>query len=101
LALAVTMMGVLCQKALRYLAARGGRSTTIASILARIKADPQVTPSSLFVIAEENQRGFTLPHLFTGGRAVGTLTIWAIFFLMRFDVFCSQAGRRRFSHRPD
>jgi len=86
LALAVTMMASL-PESVRYLAARGGRSTTIASILTRIKADPQVTPSSLFVIAEENQRGFTLPHLFTGGRAVGTLTIWGIFFLMLFDVF--------------
>jgi AAHS family 4-hydroxybenzoate transporter-like MFS transporter len=86
LALAVTMMASL-PESVRYLAARGGRSTTIASILTRIKADPQVTPSSLFVITEENQRGFTLPHLFTGGRAVGTMTIWAIFFLMLFDVF--------------
>jgi MFS transporter, AAHS family, 4-hydroxybenzoate transporter len=38
-------------------------------------------------MSEESRRGFTLPHLFNDRRAAGTLTLWAMFFLMLFDVF--------------
>ncbi len=86
LALVVAMIAVL-PESVRHLAAKGGSSAKIASILARIHADPTIGPSSVFVLREENRRGFTLPHLFDAGRAIGTVTLWAMFFVMLFDLF--------------
>jgi AAHS family 4-hydroxybenzoate transporter-like MFS transporter len=75
-------------ESVRYLAARGrGYSRTIAAILNRIHPDPAVTPDSMFTVAEESRKGFLLPHLFTGGRGIGTVILWAIFFLQLFALF--------------
>jgi MFS transporter, AAHS family, 4-hydroxybenzoate transporter len=80
-------MIVFLPESVRYLAAKGGYSTQIAAILTRIQQDPTIKPSSVFVMSEERRGGFTLPHLFRDRRAAGTLTLWAMFFLMLFDVF--------------
>jgi AAHS family 4-hydroxybenzoate transporter-like MFS transporter len=84
----VLVMVMRLPESVRYLAARGrGSSGLIASILHRIHPDPTVTPESVFVVAEESRKGFLLPHLFTNGRAIGTVVLWAIFFLQLFDLF--------------
>jgi MFS transporter, AAHS family, 4-hydroxybenzoate transporter len=80
-------MLVLLPESVRYLAAKGGSAAQIAAILTRIRQDPAIKPTSLFVMSEESRGGFTLPHLFHDGRAGGTITLWVMFFLMLFDVF--------------
>ena len=74
-------------ESVRHLAAKGAPASRISDILRRIHSDPQLANDTNFVISEENARGFTLPHLFTEGRSVGTILLWVMFFLMLFDVF--------------
>jgi MFS transporter, AAHS family, 4-hydroxybenzoate transporter len=85
--LVLLVMIVFLPESVRYLAAKGGSSSQIAAILARIRQDPAIKPGSSFVMSEESRGGFTLPHLFHDRRTAGTLTLWAMFFLMLFDVF--------------
>lgn len=85
LALAMVMY---LPESVRYLAASGRTSSgRIAAILHRIHPDPTITPAQLFIVSEESRKGFLLPHLFTSGRAIGTVILWVIFFLQLFDVF--------------
>lgn len=86
LLLVLTMIAIL-PESVRHLAAKGGGSEKIASILRRIHDDPSLTSDSRFVTHEEKRSGFTVPYLFSEGRATGTLALWAMFFLMLFDVF--------------
>jgi AAHS family 4-hydroxybenzoate transporter-like MFS transporter len=74
-------------ESVRHLAAKRADPARIAAILRRIHPDPQLGADTRFVISEETARGFTLPHLFTQRRALGTLLLWIMFFLMLFDVF--------------
>ena len=86
LALAIVMAAAL-PESVRHLTLKSRNSPEIARILRRIHDDPSLTGDASFVMSEERQRGFTLPHLFGEGRAIGTLLLWAMFFLMLFDVF--------------
>lgn len=86
LVLCVVMLTLL-PESVRHLAAKRAEPGRIAAILRRIYPDPQLEGQTRFVISEENAGGFTLPHLFTERRALGTLLLWVMFFLMLFDVF--------------
>lgn len=81
------IMVALLPESVRHLAAKEAPSNRISGILARIHADPNLEGNPKFEISEENARGFTLPYLFTERRAVGTVLLWSMFFLMLFDVF--------------
>jgi AAHS family 4-hydroxybenzoate transporter-like MFS transporter len=81
------IMIVFLPESVRHLAAKGKSSKRIAAILNRIHPDPSVTPTSSFLINEEYRSGFTVAHLFDEGRAVGTITLWAMFFLMLLNLF--------------
>jgi AAHS family 4-hydroxybenzoate transporter-like MFS transporter len=81
------IMIVSLPESVRHLAAKGKSSKRIAAILNRIHPDPSVTPTSSFLINEEHRSGFTVAHLFDEGRAVGTITLWAMFFLMLLNLF--------------
>lgn len=74
-------------ESVRHLAAKKAAPTRIAAILRRIHPDPLLAGETRFMISEENAGGFTLPHLFKERRAVGTILLWAMFFLMLFDLF--------------
>lgn len=86
LALCVAMIVVL-PESVRHLAARNAPPGRIAAILSRIAPDPQLAAGARFMISEDSAPGFTLPHLFRDNRAMGTLLLWLMFFLMLFDVF--------------
>jgi MFS transporter, AAHS family, 4-hydroxybenzoate transporter len=81
------IMVALLPESVRHLAAKKAPSNRVSGILSRIHADPKLEGNPTFEISEENARGFTLPYLFTESRAVGTLLLWVMFFLMLFDVF--------------
>jgi AAHS family 4-hydroxybenzoate transporter-like MFS transporter len=85
--LLVLVMVAFLPESVRHLAAKGKSSERVAAILNRIRADPSVTPTSEFLISEEHRSGFTVAHLFDEGRAVGTITLWAMFFLMLLNLF--------------
>ena len=83
----VIIMIVFLPESVRHLTAKGATSKRIAAILNRIHPDPSVTPTTSFLINEERRSGFTVAHLFNEGRAVGTITLWAMFFLMLLNLF--------------
>jgi MFS transporter, AAHS family, 4-hydroxybenzoate transporter len=83
----VIIMIVFLPESVRHLTAKGAPSKRIAAILNRIHPDPSVTPTTPFLINEERRSGFTVAHLFNDGRAVGTITLWAMFFLMLLNLF--------------
>ncbi|MDB5594224.1 MAG: 4-hydroxybenzoate transporter [Hyphomicrobiales bacterium] len=74
-------------ESVRHLAARSAAPARISAILMRIYPDPHLNPDTRFTISEKHAGGFTLPHLFKHGRAIGTVLLWVMFFLMLFDVF--------------
>ena len=59
-------------ESLRYLLARGAPPARVAAVLARLK--PGVQVAARYVAEEERIVGATVKHLFTRGRALGTLT---------------------------
>ena len=76
---------VFLPESVRHLTAKGAASKRIAAILNRIHPDPSMPTTSF--INEERRSGFTVAHLFNEGRAVGTITLWAMFFLMLLNLF--------------
>lgn len=86
-ALLCVVMVFVVPESVRHLAAKKAAPGRIAAVLRRIDPDPLLTADARFTISEETAGGFTLPHLFKQGRAVGTILLWAMFFLMLFDVF--------------
>ena len=88
LPLALTLLMVFAlPESVRHLTAKGASPARISAILSHIHPDPQLDLGVRFVLGEENVRGFTLPHLFSEKRAIGTLFLWIMFFLMLFDLY--------------
>ena len=69
-------------ESLAFLSARGGDQAVMRKIAIRIA--PALPANAELYIAEERLPGVPLKHLFTEGRAIGTLLLWAIFFLSFF-----------------
>lgn len=72
-------------ESLAFLAATGGERGKIAAILARVKPGIAVAPDAEFHFGEKKPPGAPFKHLFTEGRAAGTVLIWTLFFMS----FCS------------
>lgn len=66
-------------ESLGFLVARGTRSDTVGTIVRQI--DPQADTARGFVFGEERLPGLSVQHLFTGGRATGTLLLWVPYFM--------------------
>jgi AAHS family 4-hydroxybenzoate transporter-like MFS transporter len=62
-----------------FLTAQGGHEPAIRSILRRI--DPTAASGKTFILGEPRLPGIPVRHLFTGGRAVGTLLLWVSYFM--------------------
>lgn len=89
LALAIVLITLL-PESVRFLSARGAPAEQIADIMRRISPDlppsplasaRQEPPVTAPVGGEEPRTGLPVKHLFTEGRAAGTLLLWVPFFM--------------------
>jgi MFS transporter, AAHS family, 4-hydroxybenzoate transporter len=71
----------------RLLALRGGEDRRIRTILAHIAPTLSFAAATRFVAREERLHGFTVPHLFGDGRALGTALLWIMFFMNLLDLY--------------
>jgi MFS transporter, AAHS family, 4-hydroxybenzoate transporter len=67
-------------ESIKFLLARRGDDGAVKRIVARFRA-AHIAPDARFVIDEEKLPGTPLRHLFTEGRALGTLLLWVPFFM--------------------
>jgi AAHS family 4-hydroxybenzoate transporter-like MFS transporter len=80
LALSLLLIAVL-PESVRFLSVRGADPRKISRILARISPELAGVPIAYTNLREEGQRGLPVKHLFTEGRAPGTLLLWIPFFM--------------------
>lgn len=78
--LAVVLIRVLPEST-RFLAARGVSPERIARILRRMAPEIEASQLDLSVPAGDRLEGVPLRHLFTEGRAAGTVLVWVPFFM--------------------
>jgi MFS transporter, AAHS family, 4-hydroxybenzoate transporter len=74
-------------ESIRHLVASGSDPERVKALLARINRTAAFAPGTHFVIVEERKSGLTVRHLFTEGRAFGTILIWVVFFMSLLDIF--------------
>jgi MFS transporter, AAHS family, 4-hydroxybenzoate transporter len=68
-------------ESVRFLSARGAGSDRIAEIMAQISPEFAGTPVALTSTREPVRKGGAVKHLFTEGRAAGTILLWIPFFM--------------------
>jgi len=66
-------------ESIKFLLTRRNDSDAVRRIVARFRTQP-VDAASTFVVEEQRLPGATIRHLFTEGRALGTLLLWVPFF---------------------
>jgi MFS transporter, AAHS family, 4-hydroxybenzoate transporter len=74
-------MALLLPESLQFLAVRGQHPERIARWLRLVDPAAPVGEAVRYVASEERRQGLSLPQLFRGGRAPGTLLLWAVNFL--------------------
>ena len=74
-------------ESIRLLALREGQNERIATLLARISPRLRFEPQVQFVATEEHPEGFTVRHLFSEGRGLGTVLLWIMFFMNLLDLY--------------
>jgi MFS transporter, AAHS family, 4-hydroxybenzoate transporter len=67
-------------ESIKFLLVQRNDSKAVARILARFRS-PLVRDASHFVVDEKHLPGVSIQHLFTEGRALGTLLLWVPFFM--------------------
>ncbi len=78
------LLALFMPELLAFLSARGGDQARMRKIAVRIAPALAATPEIELYRAEEKLPGVPLKHLFTEGRAAGTILLWLIFFLSFF-----------------
>jgi AAHS family 4-hydroxybenzoate transporter-like MFS transporter len=71
----------LLPESMRFLAVRGTATEAIGRILARMAPDLRAQDLDLSPTRDQDLRGVPFKHLFTQGRATGTLLLWLPFFM--------------------
>jgi len=74
-------------ESVRLLALRGTEDERIGRILQRINPQLVFASGTKFVAPEEHPSGWTVRHLFTEGRALGTILLWIMFFMNLLDLY--------------
>ncbi len=88
LPIALSLLLVLAlPESIRLLALRGSEDRRIRTILAHIAPALSFAAETRFVAREERLSGFTVRHLFGGGRALGTALLWVMFFMNLLDLY--------------
>lgn len=80
IALSALLLAIL-PESVRFLVHKQAKSDDIAAILRKITVGVSYAPSDKFFIQEKVLPGVSVMHLFTGGRAIGTLLLWIPFFM--------------------
>jgi AAHS family 4-hydroxybenzoate transporter-like MFS transporter len=78
LLLALVLVAAL-PESIGFLVARDHASSEIATLIGRITGHPP-PPGARFVLGEERPSGVSLRHLFSHGRAAGTVLLWIAYF---------------------
>jgi MFS transporter, AAHS family, 4-hydroxybenzoate transporter len=84
--LLVPLLVVALPESVRFLLLKDPGDPAITSIVSKLGAAPSVLRGP-FSIAEEGHEGFTVPQLFTHGRALATLLLWVIFFMNLLNLY--------------
>jgi AAHS family 4-hydroxybenzoate transporter-like MFS transporter len=66
---------------LGFLVARGTRPDVVRRIVRQINRQAAADSNQSFMFGEERLAGLPVSHLFTGGRATGTLLLWVPYFM--------------------
>lgn len=81
LAIAIILIFAL-PESIQFLAVRGKESQKIGGILARIAPEAVQSDAPIVIVpAGEKQKGVPVKHLFTDGRAAGTILLWIPYFM--------------------
>lgn len=80
LVMAVVLVAKLPESA-RYLIAHGARSDRVAALMARVAPGFPDAGRVRFVPGAAALKGFSVKHLFTEGRALGTVLLWLPYFM--------------------
>ena len=80
-------LGFALPESIRHLVTKGEHGVAVRRILARIDPRAELPADASYVINEERNPGLTLPYLFRGGRALGTVLLWTMFFMSLLDIF--------------
>jgi MFS transporter, AAHS family, 4-hydroxybenzoate transporter len=67
-------------ESLKFLLLRRNDTAAVAAIIARLRV-PIDAAKQHFIVEEKNLPGVAIKHLFTEGRALGTLLLWVPFFM--------------------
>ncbi len=87
LVIAVLMVRSL-PESLQFMALQGRKNRDrLAGWLTRIDPTVPVTPTTEYVIHEENRGGVPAMHLFREGRTLGTILLWVINFMNIFNLY--------------
>jgi MFS transporter, AAHS family, 4-hydroxybenzoate transporter len=82
LPLAISILLIfLLPESIRFLAVKGKAPATIRRIMARIAPEAATADMNLSAPEDEKRAGVPVKHLFTEGRAVGTILLWIPYFM--------------------
>jgi AAHS family 4-hydroxybenzoate transporter-like MFS transporter len=74
-------------ESLQFLVLRGDATQKVAAWVKRIAPATKVDANTTFVVREEKGKGVPILHLFSEGRAVGTLLLWTINFMNLLNLY--------------
>jgi AAHS family 4-hydroxybenzoate transporter-like MFS transporter len=85
--LLVPFLAARLPESVRFLALSGGADVRVAELLARVAPSVRFPPATRFTVSEAAMAGLPISHLFTGGRALATLVLWAVFLMSLLDLY--------------
>jgi MFS transporter, AAHS family, 4-hydroxybenzoate transporter len=78
-------------ESIRFLVVVRGARERVAALIRRLAPADAPTANARFVISEAAAPGVPVKHLFRGGRAVGTICLWIMFFMNLLALFLVQS----------
>jgi AAHS family 4-hydroxybenzoate transporter-like MFS transporter len=81
------LMLIWLPESLQFLVLRGNAAAKVASWIQRIDPTAQADATTRFVVRENKAKGVPLIHLFSDGRALGTLMLWVINFMNLLNLY--------------
>jgi AAHS family 4-hydroxybenzoate transporter-like MFS transporter len=81
------LMVAFMPESLQFLALKGNASEKLAGWIRRIDPKAKVDSQTKYVVAEQKTGGVPILHLFTEGRAVGTVLLWVINFMNLLNLY--------------
>ena len=85
--LLLPILAIALPESIRLLVLRENEDERVRTLLRRVAPGVRLEPNVRFAAAEEHPQGFTVRHLFSEGRAIGTLLLWVMFFMNLLDLY--------------